>query len=163
MKRISTIMIASLLVMGTTAVAQSEPVPGKNGNKYVPYEERTGNEEIGIRRTDYLHFPQFRTGQEPFPLSADQCQFKELRINAVIQINQLSDLLLYGSLQTRTKLLDGILYLGKGSPGRHSHVNSVLLCTESEAPCPGIDPDKQRTKLFIFYNAVYCHKSKPLP
>lgn len=69
--------------------------------------------EIGIRRTDYLHFPQFRTGQEPFPLSADQCQFKELRINAVIQINQLSDLLLYGDLQTRTKLLDGILYLGK--------------------------------------------------
>lgn len=46
MKRISTIMIASLLVMGTTAVAQSEPVPGKNGNKYVPYEERTGNESI---------------------------------------------------------------------------------------------------------------------
>ena len=46
MKRISTIMIASLLVMGTTAVAQSDPVPGKNGNKYVPYEERTGNESI---------------------------------------------------------------------------------------------------------------------
>ena len=46
MKRISTIMIASLFVMGTTAVAQSEPVPGKNGNKYVPYEERTGNESI---------------------------------------------------------------------------------------------------------------------
>ena len=39
-------MIASLLVMGTTAVAQSDPVPGKNGNKYVPYEERTGNESI---------------------------------------------------------------------------------------------------------------------
>ena len=46
MKRISTIMIASLFVMGTTAVAQSDPVPGKNGNKYVPYEERTGNESI---------------------------------------------------------------------------------------------------------------------
>ena len=46
MKRISTIMIASLLVMGTTAVAQSDPVPGKDGNKYVPYEERTGNESI---------------------------------------------------------------------------------------------------------------------
>ena len=46
MKRISTIMIASLLVMGTTAVAQSDPVPGKNGNKYVPYEERTGNVSI---------------------------------------------------------------------------------------------------------------------
>mgnify|MGYP007083538803 CR=1 FL=1 len=41
MKRISTIMIASLFVMGTTAVAQSDPVPGKNGNKYVPYEEAT--------------------------------------------------------------------------------------------------------------------------
>ena len=39
-------MIASLFVMGTTAVAQSDPVPGKNGNKYVPYEERTGNESI---------------------------------------------------------------------------------------------------------------------
>ena len=75
------------------------------------------SEKSASGRTDYLHFPQFRTGQEPFPLSADQCQFKELRINAVIQINQLSDLLLYGSLQTRTKLLDGILYLGKGSPG----------------------------------------------
>ena len=36
MKRISTIMIASLFVMGTTAVAQSDPFPGKNGNKYVP-------------------------------------------------------------------------------------------------------------------------------
>ena len=46
MKRISTIMIARLFVMGTTAVAQSDPVPGKNGNKYVPYEERTGNESI---------------------------------------------------------------------------------------------------------------------
>ena len=46
MKRISTIMIASLLVMGTTAVAQSDPVPKKNGNKYVLYEERTGNESI---------------------------------------------------------------------------------------------------------------------
>ena len=31
MKRISTIMIASLFVMGTTAVAQSDPVPRKNG------------------------------------------------------------------------------------------------------------------------------------
>lgn len=46
MKRISVIMIASLLAMGTTAVAQSEPVPGENGNKYVPYEERTGNESV---------------------------------------------------------------------------------------------------------------------
>ena len=75
-------------------------------------------------------FPPIPNETKPFPLSADQCQFKELRINAVIQINQLSDLLLSGSLQTRTKLLDGILYLGKRSPGRHSHVNSIFLCTE---------------------------------
>lgn len=46
MKRISVIMIASLFVMGTTAGAQSGPVPGKNGNKYLPYEERTGNESV---------------------------------------------------------------------------------------------------------------------
>lgn len=46
MKRLSVIMIASLFVMGTTAVAQSGPVPGKNGNKYLPYEERTGNESV---------------------------------------------------------------------------------------------------------------------
>lgn len=39
-------MIASLFVMGTTAGAQSGPVPGKNGNKYLPYEERTGNESV---------------------------------------------------------------------------------------------------------------------
>lgn len=46
MKRISVIMIASLFVMGTNAGAQSGPVPGKNGNKYLPYEERTGNESV---------------------------------------------------------------------------------------------------------------------
>lgn len=39
-------MIASLLTMGTTAMAQAEPVPGTDGNKYVPYEQRTGNESI---------------------------------------------------------------------------------------------------------------------
>lgn len=39
-------MIASLFVMGTNAGAQSGPVPGKNGNKYLPYEERTGNESV---------------------------------------------------------------------------------------------------------------------
>ena len=39
-------MIASLLTMGTTAMAQAVPVPGTDGNKYVPYEERTGNESI---------------------------------------------------------------------------------------------------------------------
>lgn len=39
-------MIASLFVAGTTAVAQSNPMPWKDGNKYIPYEERTGNESI---------------------------------------------------------------------------------------------------------------------
>lgn len=39
-------MIASLLAMSTTTVAQQNPMPGKDGNKYVPYEERTGNESI---------------------------------------------------------------------------------------------------------------------
>lgn len=43
MKRISVIMIASLFVIGTTAITQSDPVPKKNGNKYVLYEERTDN------------------------------------------------------------------------------------------------------------------------
>ena len=42
MKRISVIMIASLLVMRTTAVAQSRPILGKNGNKYIP----TRNEQV---------------------------------------------------------------------------------------------------------------------
>lgn len=46
MKRISVIMIAGLLIMETTAVAQSCPISGKNGNKYVPYEERAGNESV---------------------------------------------------------------------------------------------------------------------
>ena len=27
-------------------MAQTEPVPGKDGNRYVPYEQRTGNESI---------------------------------------------------------------------------------------------------------------------
>ena len=39
-------MIASLLAMSTTTVAQQNPMSGKDGNKYVPYEERTGNESI---------------------------------------------------------------------------------------------------------------------
>ena len=46
MKRTLITMIASLLTMGTTAMAQAVPVPGTDGNKYVPYEERTGNESI---------------------------------------------------------------------------------------------------------------------
>ena len=39
-------LIASLFAMNTTALAQQNPMPGKDGNKYVPYEERTGNESI---------------------------------------------------------------------------------------------------------------------
>lgn len=46
MKRTVITMIAGLFVAGTTAVAQSNPMPGKDGNKYIPYEERTGNESI---------------------------------------------------------------------------------------------------------------------
>lgn len=39
-------IIASLLAMSTTIVAQQNPMPGKDGNKYISYEERTGNESI---------------------------------------------------------------------------------------------------------------------
>ena len=45
-----TAMMAGVLAAGSAACAQNtrqtEPVPGKDGNKYVPYEERTGNESI---------------------------------------------------------------------------------------------------------------------
>ena len=37
------IMIASLFVIGIPAITQSDPVPKKNGNKYVLYEKRTDN------------------------------------------------------------------------------------------------------------------------
>ena len=37
-------MLAGLFAI--TATAQSNPVPGRDGNKYIPYEERTGNESI---------------------------------------------------------------------------------------------------------------------
>lgn len=43
MKRIPVIMIASLFVIGVPAITQSNPVPKKNGNKYVLYEKRTDN------------------------------------------------------------------------------------------------------------------------
>lgn len=43
MKRIPVIMIASLFVIGIPAITQSDPVPKKNGNKYVLYEEHTDN------------------------------------------------------------------------------------------------------------------------
>lgn len=46
MKRIPVIMIASLFVIGIPAITQSDPVPKKNGNKYVLYEERTDNGEV---------------------------------------------------------------------------------------------------------------------
>ena len=39
-------MLAGLLATGAAVMAQTVPVPGKDGNKYVPYEERTGNESI---------------------------------------------------------------------------------------------------------------------
>ena len=45
MKRTAITAIASLFALGATVMAQP-PVPGKDGNKYVPYEERTGNESI---------------------------------------------------------------------------------------------------------------------
>ena len=45
-----TAMMTGVLAAGSAACAQdarqTEPVPGKDGNKYVPYEERTGNESI---------------------------------------------------------------------------------------------------------------------
>ncbi|RGZ15858.1 hypothetical protein DXA04_10880 [Phocaeicola vulgatus] len=43
MKRIPVIMIASLFVIGIPAITQSDPVPKKNGNKYVLYEKHTDN------------------------------------------------------------------------------------------------------------------------
>ena len=44
MKSIMITMLAGLFAI--TATAQSNPVPGRDGNKYIPYEERTGNESI---------------------------------------------------------------------------------------------------------------------
>ncbi len=41
----SVIIMAAGICMGQTALAQN-PVPGKDGNKYVPYAERSGNESI---------------------------------------------------------------------------------------------------------------------
>lgn len=38
MKRTVITMIASLFAMGTTAIAQQNPIPGADGNKYVPYD-----------------------------------------------------------------------------------------------------------------------------
>ena len=46
MKRRMIAMFSWLFAMGATVLAQSGPIPGKDGNKYVPYEERTGYESI---------------------------------------------------------------------------------------------------------------------
>lgn len=46
MKRISFTLIAIFFAMGVAATAQPQPTPGKDGNKYVPYEARTGNESV---------------------------------------------------------------------------------------------------------------------
>ena len=54
MKHLVTTMIAGALALGAAGIAQAtqnsserqEPLPGKDGNKYVPYDERTGNESI---------------------------------------------------------------------------------------------------------------------
>lgn len=50
MKRIPVIMIASLFVIGIPAITQSDPVPKKNGNKYVLYE----NVQITGRSVTYF-------------------------------------------------------------------------------------------------------------
>lgn len=46
----TTIIASAALIMASTAIAQTvsegKPTPGIDGNKYVPYEERTGNESI---------------------------------------------------------------------------------------------------------------------
>lgn len=39
-------MMTGLFAMASSAVAQTNPVPGKDGNKYVAYDKRTGNESI---------------------------------------------------------------------------------------------------------------------
>lgn len=54
MKRIPVIMIASLFVIGIPAITQSDPVPKKNGNKYVLYEERTDNEANAVLMIDKI-------------------------------------------------------------------------------------------------------------
>ena len=50
MKRIPVIMIASLFVIGIPAITQSDPVPKKNGNKYVLYEQITGRSVTYFKR-----------------------------------------------------------------------------------------------------------------
>lgn len=45
MKLKKILLMASFLAMGTAGMAQS-PQPGIDGNKYVPYENRVGNESV---------------------------------------------------------------------------------------------------------------------
>lgn len=44
MKRISIVLIVA--VMAVTALAQNAPTSGTDGNKYLPYEQRSGNESV---------------------------------------------------------------------------------------------------------------------
>lgn len=66
MKRIPVIMIASLFVIGIPAITQSDPVPKKNGNKYVLYEERINPEkpDVPLNKNDAFQKVQKRRVQE---------------------------------------------------------------------------------------------------
>ena len=46
MKKILTTMMAGMMALNLAAMAQTKPVPGTGGDKYVPYEERIGNESV---------------------------------------------------------------------------------------------------------------------
>lgn len=50
MKQLIAAMIAGALIITSTAIAhnnsEAKPTPGIDGNKYVPYKQRTGNESI---------------------------------------------------------------------------------------------------------------------
>ena len=46
MKKILTTMMTGMMALSFAAMAQTKPVPGTGGDKYVPYEERNGNESI---------------------------------------------------------------------------------------------------------------------
>ena len=54
MKNILSFIAASLLV-ATAAMAQQNPVAATDGNKYVPYAERTGNESIVYFTRNHLY------------------------------------------------------------------------------------------------------------
>ena len=46
MKKLLTTMMAGMTALGLAAMAQTKPVPGTGGDKYVPYEGRIGNESV---------------------------------------------------------------------------------------------------------------------